>query len=159
MCRNIRTLFNFEPPATDEEIRAASLQFVRKVSGSTRPSQANQAAFDRAVSEVEGIVQALLSELVTSAPPKNREVEAEKAETQHKWPIRGSADAELDRPAPPSTPDPPSTGQVEARRIVLAGSTAHEGVLKGQRGPGTKKDPAGCYPAGSTSVGNDLLSR
>ena len=79
MCRNIRTLFNFEPPATDEEIRAASLQFVRKISGSSKPSRANQAAFDRAVSDVEGIVQALLTELVTSAPPKSRDVEAQKA--------------------------------------------------------------------------------
>jgi hypothetical protein len=79
MCRNIRTLFNFEPPATNEEIEAASLQFVRKVSGSTKPSQANQAAFDAAVLEVQGVVHRLLDDLVTTAVPKNREAEAEKA--------------------------------------------------------------------------------
>jgi len=79
MCRNIRTLFNFEPPATEEEIRAASLQFVRKVSGSTRPAKANEAAFDRAVDEVADTVTRLLDALVTSAPPKDRDVEAAKA--------------------------------------------------------------------------------
>ena len=79
MCRNIRTLFNFEPPATSEEIHAASLQFVRKISGSTKPSQANQAAFDAAVVEVQDVVERLLEELTTNAPPKNRDVEAEKA--------------------------------------------------------------------------------
>ena len=79
MCRNIRTLFNFEPPATEEEIRAASLQFVRKVSGSTRPSKANEAAFERAVDDVQSIVERLLGELVTQAPPKDRETEAAKA--------------------------------------------------------------------------------
>lgn len=79
MCRNIRTLFNFDPPANDTEIRAASLQFVRKVSGATKPSKINEAAFERAIDEVEHAVQKLLTELVTSAPPKNREVEAEKA--------------------------------------------------------------------------------
>jgi hypothetical protein len=79
MCRNIRPLFNFEPAATSEEVRAASLQFVRKVSGFTKPSQANQEAFDRAVEEVARSVQRLLDELTTSAPPKDREVEAAKA--------------------------------------------------------------------------------
>ena len=79
MCRNIRPLNNFEPPATSDEVSAAALQFVRKVSGTTRPSQANQAAFDRAVHEIAHITQHLLDELVTTAPPKNREVEAEKA--------------------------------------------------------------------------------
>ena len=79
MCRNIRTLFNFDPPANDTEIRAASLQFVRKVSGATKPSKINEAAFEQAIDEVEHAVQKLLTELVTSAPPKNREVEAEKA--------------------------------------------------------------------------------
>ncbi|MFC6288166.1 DUF2277 domain-containing protein [Nocardioides sp. GCM10027113] len=79
MCRNIRPLHNFEPPATREEVEAAALQFVRKVSGSTKPSQANQAAFDRAVAEIAHVTQHLLDELVTAAPPKNREVEAEKA--------------------------------------------------------------------------------
>ncbi len=79
MCRNIRTLFNFEPPATDGEIRAASLQFVRKVSGSTKPSKANKAAFERAVDDIELAVRQLLDALVTPSPPKDREVEAAKA--------------------------------------------------------------------------------
>ena len=79
MCRNIRTLYNFDPPATPEEIRAASLQFVRKVSGFTRPSQANEDAFDRAVEEVQAVVERLLASLVTSATPRDREVEAAKA--------------------------------------------------------------------------------
>ena len=78
MCRNIRTLHNFEPPATDEEIRAAAFQYVRKVSGSTKPSQANAEAFYRAVDEVERATANLLEELVTSAPPKDREREAAK---------------------------------------------------------------------------------
>jgi hypothetical protein len=78
MCRNIRPLHNFEPPATEDEVAAAALQFVRKVSGSARPSQANRAAFDRAVAEITHVTRHLLDELVTSAPPKNREVEAEK---------------------------------------------------------------------------------
>jgi hypothetical protein len=76
MCRNIRPLHNFEPPATGEEVRAAALQYVRKVSGSTRPSQANAEAFDRAVEEVAQATERLLDALVTSAPPKDREVEA-----------------------------------------------------------------------------------
>ncbi len=79
MCRNIRPLNNFEPPATTDEVTAAALQFVRKVSGTTKPSQANQAAFDAAVREIAHITQHLLDDLVTTAPPKNREVEAEKA--------------------------------------------------------------------------------
>jgi hypothetical protein len=78
MCRNIRTLHNFEPPATEEEIRNAAQQYVRKVSGSTRPSQANAAVFERAVDEVAGATARLLDGLVTSAPPKDREVEAAK---------------------------------------------------------------------------------
>jgi hypothetical protein len=78
MCRNIRTLHNFEPPASDEEIRAAALQYVRKVSGSTKPSQANAEAFDRAVDEVALATEKLLDALVTSAPPRDREVEAAK---------------------------------------------------------------------------------
>ncbi len=82
MCRNIKTLFNFEPPASDDEIRAASLQFVRKLSGFNKPSRANQAAFDRAVDEVQQVAHSLLSELVTSAPARNREVEAEKAKAR-----------------------------------------------------------------------------
>lgn len=79
MCRNIRQLHNFEPPATTSEVEAAALQYVRKVSGSTRPSQANQDAFDRAVAEVAASTQRLLDALVTTAPPKDREVEAAKA--------------------------------------------------------------------------------
>ena len=78
MCRNIRTLHNFEPAATDEEIRAAALQYVRKVSGSTKPSQANAEAFDRAIDEVARATAKLLDHLVTTAPPKDREVEAAK---------------------------------------------------------------------------------
>ena len=79
MCRNIRTLYNFDPPATDEEIRAASLQYVRKISGFTKPSQANSEAFDEAVREVAEASARLLDRLVTSAPAKDREVEAAKA--------------------------------------------------------------------------------
>jgi len=79
MCRNIRTLHNFEPPATDDEVQAAALQYVRKVSGSSKPSQANAEAFDRAVSEVAQITTKLLDSLVAAAPPKDREVEATKA--------------------------------------------------------------------------------
>jgi hypothetical protein len=79
MCRNIRPLSNFEPPASDEEIQAAALQYVRKISGTTRPSQANAEAFDRAVAEVAEVSARLLDSLVTTAPPKDREVEAAKA--------------------------------------------------------------------------------
>ena len=79
MCRNIKTLFNFDPPATDEEIRAASLQFVRKLSGFTKPSKANEAAFDRAVDEVAGVARELIDSLVTTAEPRDREIEAERA--------------------------------------------------------------------------------
>ncbi|HSC27649.1 MAG TPA: DUF2277 domain-containing protein [Vicinamibacterales bacterium] len=82
MCRNIRTLFNFDPPATDEEIRAASIQFVRKLSGFTRPSQANQAVFDRAVEEVAGVARRLVDSLVTSAPPRDREEWAARAKAR-----------------------------------------------------------------------------
>ena len=79
MCRNIRTLFNFDPPATDEEVRDASLQFVRKLSGFTNPSKANQEAFDRAVEEVAAVARELLDSLVTTAEPKDREEEAARA--------------------------------------------------------------------------------
>jgi len=79
MCRNIRTLFNFEPPVTEEEIRAASLQFVRKITGFNKPSKANESAFDFAVDEVARISSQLLASLESSAPPKNREEEAAKA--------------------------------------------------------------------------------
>ena len=79
MCRNIRPLNNFEPPATRDEVTAAALQYVRKVAGTTKPSQANAAVFDKAVAEIAHITQHLLDDLVTSAPPKNRETEAAKA--------------------------------------------------------------------------------
>lgn len=79
MCRNIRTLFNFEPPATDEEIRASALQFVRKLSGFTKPSKVNEPAFERAVADVSRAAKQLLDSLVTAAPPRDREVEAAKA--------------------------------------------------------------------------------
>ena len=79
MCRNIRTLFNFDPPATREEVEAAAMQYVRKISGTRSPSAANRAAFDAAVAEVAAATEQLLGSLVTNAPPKNREVEAAKA--------------------------------------------------------------------------------
>ena len=79
MCRNIKTLHNFEPPATEDEVRAAALQYVRKVSGSQKPSKANEAVFERAVDEIAHVTLDLLAELVTAAPPRDREVEAERA--------------------------------------------------------------------------------
>jgi hypothetical protein len=79
MCRNIRPLFNFEPPVTEDEVRNAALQFVRKISGSTKPSKANEAAFEAAGSEVTGSCRRLLASMVTTAPPKDREVEAARA--------------------------------------------------------------------------------
>jgi len=82
MCRNIKTLFNFDPPVTDDEIRAASLQFVRKISGFTKPSKANEAAFLAAVEEVAGVSARFLHSLETAAPPKNREEEAAKAKAR-----------------------------------------------------------------------------
>jgi hypothetical protein len=82
MCRNIRTLFNFEPPVTPEEVRAASLQFVRKISGFNKPSKANEEAFEKAIEEIAKISSRLLHSLETSAPPKNREEEAAKAKAR-----------------------------------------------------------------------------
>jgi hypothetical protein len=82
MCRNIKTLFNFEPPATDEEIEAASLQFVRKLSGFTHPSKGNEEAFDRAVEKVAVVARELIDSLVTNAEPRDREVEAAKAKAR-----------------------------------------------------------------------------
>lgn len=79
MCRNIRTLHNFEPPATRDEVHAAATQYVRKISGSAKPSQANRAAFDRAVEEVARATERMLADLTSSAPPKDREIEAAKA--------------------------------------------------------------------------------
>ncbi len=83
MCRNIKTLYNVEPEATDDEVRASALQFVRKVSGYTKPSQANEAAFERAVDEVTASARRLLDELVTSAPPRDREAMAERARSRY----------------------------------------------------------------------------
>jgi hypothetical protein len=82
MCRNIRTLHNFDPPATTDEVHASALQYVRKISGSTKPSQANTEAFEEAVAAVEAATRTLLDHLVTAAPPKNREVEAAKAKAR-----------------------------------------------------------------------------
>lgn len=82
MCRNIRTLFNFDPPATDEEIRAASVQFVRKLSGFTKPSQANEGVFDQAVDDVAAVARRLIDSLVTSAPPRDREEWAARAKAR-----------------------------------------------------------------------------
>ena len=82
MCRNIRTLHNFEPPATEDEVQASALQYVRKISGSTKPSQANREAFDDAVEEIAEVTAKLLDRLVSSAPPKDREVEAAKAKAR-----------------------------------------------------------------------------
>ncbi len=79
MCRNIKTLFNFDPPATDDEIQASSLQFVRKLSGFSKPSQANEAVFNQAVAEVASVARQLIDSLVTNAPSRNRELEAAKA--------------------------------------------------------------------------------
>jgi hypothetical protein len=84
MCRNIRTLFNFEPPATDDEIRAAALQFVRKLSGYTRPAKANEPAFNRAIDEIAAAAGRLLASLETTSPPRDRDVEAEKAKARAK---------------------------------------------------------------------------
>jgi len=91
MCRNIKTLYNFEPPATDEEIYLSSLQFVCKLSGFSRPSQANQAAFDRAVDKVSRTARELIDSLVTSAPPRDREVEVTKAKARAAERFRGHA--------------------------------------------------------------------
>ncbi len=84
MCRNIRTLYNFEPPASDDEVRAASIQFVRKISGFTKPSKANESAFERAVDDVARAARELMDSLVTTAPPRDREVEAAKARERAK---------------------------------------------------------------------------
>jgi hypothetical protein len=84
MCRNIKTLANFAPPATDDEIKASALQFVRKLSGTTRPSRANEAVFNRAVEEVTAAAHRLIASLITSAPPRNREEEARKAQERAK---------------------------------------------------------------------------
>ena len=100
MCRNIRTLFNFAPVATDEEIRAASLQFVRKISGYHKPSQSNQAAFDRAVDEVARSARRMLDSLTTTAAPRDREVEAERARERAARRFGGTPSRPRTRPAP-----------------------------------------------------------
>jgi hypothetical protein len=82
MCRNIKTLANFDPPASDDEIRASALQFVRKLSGSSRPSRANEAVFNQAVDDVTKVAQRLIRSLTTAAPPRNREIEAQKAQAR-----------------------------------------------------------------------------
>ena len=92
MCRNIKTLYNFEPPATDEEIRAAAIQYVRKISGFRKPSMANALAFENAVEEIAKVSSKLMESLVTSAPAKNREVEAAKVKERNKQRFGGSAD-------------------------------------------------------------------
>jgi hypothetical protein len=91
MCRNIRPLFNFEPPVTEDEVRAASLQFVRKISGFTKPSKANEAAFDQAIEEVAAAARRLVDSLVTTAPPRDRDVEAAKARARGAERFRASA--------------------------------------------------------------------
>jgi hypothetical protein len=91
MCRNIKTLHNFEPPATDEEIHASSLQFVRKLAGFTRPSKANEAAFDRAVDQVSKTARELIDSLITNAPPRDRETEALKARARSAERFRSAA--------------------------------------------------------------------
>src|SRR5262245_17610857 len=91
MCRNIKTLHNFKPPATEEEIRASSLQFVRKLSGFAKPSKANEQAFNRAVDQVSAAAEQLLQSLVTSAPPRDREIEAQKARARTAERFRGEA--------------------------------------------------------------------
>jgi len=91
MCRNIKTLFNFDPPVTEEEIRAASIQFVRKISGFTKPSKANEAAFQAAVEEIAGVSSRLIRALETHAPPRNREEEAAKAKARAAVRFRASA--------------------------------------------------------------------
>ncbi len=97
MCRNIRTLFNFEPPATDAELRAASLQFVRKISGFHKPSRVNEAPFNEAVDEIAGIAKRLLSSLEAAAPPKNREAEADKARARSKQRFPAAASKSSER--------------------------------------------------------------
>ena len=95
MCRNIKTLFNFDPPATDEEIHGAALQFVRKLSGFTKPSKANEAAFERAVEDTARVARTLVDSLVTKAPPRDREVEAAKARARSARRFAGAPAAQL----------------------------------------------------------------
>lgn len=99
MCRNIKVLANFSPPATDDEVRASALQFVRKLSGTTRPSKANEAAFNRAVDEVTEAARRLLDSLVINAPPRNREEEARKARERSRRRFGAETDGAASRPA------------------------------------------------------------
>ena len=99
MCRNIKQLHNFEPPATDDEVQAAALQYVRKISGTTKPSKANEAAFERAVHEIAHISRHLLDDLVTAAPPRDRETEAARARARAAQRFGGAASAEGSRSA------------------------------------------------------------
>jgi hypothetical protein len=92
MCRNIKTLFNFDPPVTDDEVRAASLQFVRKLSGFTKPSKSNEAAFHRAVDQTAAVARELLDSLITNAPPRDRDAEAAKARAKAAVRFGGSGD-------------------------------------------------------------------
>ncbi len=101
MCRNIKTLFNFEPPATEEEIRASALQFVRKLSGFNKPSRANEAAFERAVEDVANVARDLIRSLVTEAPPKDRETEAARAKERSAQRFQKIPDAARSRPSAP----------------------------------------------------------
>ena len=105
MCRNIRPLFNFQPPATDEEVRAASVQFVRKISGFTAPSKANQDAFNRAIDDIAAIARRLVDELATNAPPKNRDEEAKKAKARAAERY-GTARAQIRNPLDPRSEIP-----------------------------------------------------
>lgn len=111
MCRNIKPLFNFAPPATDEEIRAASLQFVRKLSGCTKPSKSNEAAFERAVDQVAVVARELIDSLVTTAPPKDREVEAAAARARSALRFATpTTAAHVRRPRPQVRPRKPERG-------------------------------------------------
>ena len=118
MCRNIKQLHNFDPPATDDEVHAAALQYVRKISGTTKPSKANEAVFERAVRDIAHLSRHLLDDLVTSAPPRDREVEAARARA-------GLKSASAQRP-----PDPARRRGVEpARRPALPAPTARRALL------------------------------
>ena len=133
MCRNIRTLHNFDPPASDEEIQASALQYVRKISGSTKPSQANAEAFDEAVEAVADVTRELLDRLVTTAPPKDREVEAAKAKARSRSALRGVAI--------------PDTGEALALNPgpALLRATLHPGLLTAHPEPvAIRRAKAGC---------------
>src|SRR5919109_1607679 len=126
MCRNIKTLFNFDPPATDEEIRAASLQFVRKLSGFTAPSRANEAAFNQAIEEVFVVARRLLDSLETAAPPKNRDEEAAKARAptrKNTRPALVSGRPPNESPAWAARTPTRSAGTSDTRRATRSGTS------------------------------------